>query len=117
MMMMMMMISHLSAQDTPIRVTPQFTCWFANYTKVSDTQFEKELYLVFGYTSTSVIALDFGLTPNNPASNRNRLSPATLPQTQVTHIFPGLHLFAFELRVPTNTRVTWFLANNSAEVC
>lgn len=110
----LMMVGFIEAQRLPI--TPQFTCWFANYTEINATQFKRQLYLVFGYTNdgneTQLDVFD------GPVARRNRLfsRPLALPQVQVIDIYPGVHLFAFEVRVPPNQSVTWFLANHTVIV-
>lgn len=106
------LLDGINTQPTRL-VSPSFTCWFANHSKVSETQYAAHVYLVFGYANDGVFR---ELTPST-VSGRNRIDPLTLPQIQVTSIHPGRHLFAFAIEMPAAIQnVSWTLANRTVSV-
>lgn len=112
----LIMVGFIEAQVNRLPITPQFTCWFANYTQIGvTTQFERQRYLVFGYTNngeTTQIRRTDG-----PVSRLNNLfSIPSVPPVQVTDFYQGVHLFAFEVRVLDNQAIEWRLANSTVRV-
>lgn len=106
----------MRAQRNISSIRPQFTCWFANYTQINPTQFERQRYLVFGYTNGGdTVILD---RSSGPVSRRNNLFsiPDPVPPSQVIDFYRGVHLFAFEVRVPNGAIIEWRLANSTERV-